>query len=634
MEACDFRVQSCLTRQLTATAEGKGCSACVRNAAYQLALCYSIGFGVRSDQETCQHWLQSSGKSTLELDDALRSLKQMTPSFSGMETLLKLGYQGQLPEEYENQRILPQVVVEYQAMVSSREQLFGSAHFSTRRLRGLLADILSRNGQLEESAQVIWKGIKILEEDEKSRDELLVLKGKLARTYEDLGRLDESESLRKEVLDGYSTGPQQDEVGRVVTLFNLTSISLERGNNEEAIDRGVVAVKESLRVLGPYHSNTLISKSTLALAYNRAGQLDQAVDLNLEVAQARERSIGSDHPDTIESLHRLGLLYYTLGKYELALPCYERVMEARVQRLGKTARPAIIAVSNYAATLNHLAQPEKAASMLEEFLREVREALGPDNDLTVNMIGNLGVSYQRLRLYNKAEDLERKVLNKRRSSLGEKHENTLKAMANLSDSLFNQEKWSEAGSLSLEELGIRESLSDRPDKAKLDAIAKASRSLAYTGMWEKAVHHLEQEVVWREALQQTDDGDELQALGLVAIGYMKLQRWREARSGIATFLETFLEQGENIRMSLLGTVHDLVMSCEERSWFEEAEQLAIIEVLMLERSGSADEITHERKQRIVRLMQQQGKVADHIVFDPTAILSRAKSPVEGTVNKE
>jgi len=76
------------------------------------------------------------------------------------------------------------------------------------------------------------------------------------------------------------------------------------------------------------------------------------------------------------------------------------------------------------------------------------------------------------------------------------------------------------------------------------------------------------------------------------------------------------------------------MSCEERSWFEEAEQLAIIEVLMLERSGSADEITHERKQRIVRLMQQQGKVADHIVFDPTAILSRAKSPVEGTVNKE
>jgi Tetratricopeptide repeat len=218
----------------------------------------------------------------------------MTPSLFGTEALLKLGYQGQLPEEYETKRILPQAIAEYQAMVSSRERLFGSAHFSTRRLRSLLADILYRNGQLEESAELLWKDIKTSEEDEKSRDELLVLKSKLALTYEDLGRLDESESLMKEVLDGYSTGPQQDEVGRMVTLFNLTSISLERGNNEEAINRGVVAVKESLRVLGPDHNNTLIAKSTLALAYNRAGQLDQAVDLNLEVAQARERSISSD----------------------------------------------------------------------------------------------------------------------------------------------------------------------------------------------------------------------------------------------------------------------------------------------------------------------------------------------------
>jgi hypothetical protein len=136
----------------------------------------------------------------LELDDTLRSLKQMTPSLLGMEQILKLVYQGQLPEEYENERILPQVVVEFKAMVSSRELAFGSAYFSTRRLRRLLADILHRSGQLEECVQLIWKDIKISEADEKSRDELLVLKSKLARTYEDLGRLDEFESLRKEIL--------------------------------------------------------------------------------------------------------------------------------------------------------------------------------------------------------------------------------------------------------------------------------------------------------------------------------------------------------------------------------------------------------------------------------------------------
>lgn len=84
-------------------------------------------------------------------------------------------------------------------------------------------------------------------------------------------------------------------------------------------------------------------------------------------------------------------------------------------------------------------------------------------------------------------------------------------------------------------------------------------------------------------------------------------------------------------MSLLSTVHDLVILCEEQNWFEEAELLAIIELLMLEKSGSASEITNERKDKIVKLMQQQGKVANEIVFDPSAILRRAKSLVEGGV---
>lgn len=365
------------------TAEGKGCSACVSNAAFQLALCYSFEFRVRSDQEKCRRWLQASGKSTLELDDTLRSLKQRTPSLLDMEQILKLGCQGQLPEGYENERIMLQVVVKYKAMVSSGELAFGSAYFSTRRPRSPLADILHKSGPLEEYVQLIWKDIKISEADEKSRDELLVLKSKLTRTYEDLGRLDESESLREEIWDGYSAGPQQDEVGRVFTLFNLTSISLECGNNEEAIDRGVVAVKESLQVLGPYHSHALIAKSTLAMACYRVGRLNQAVDLNLEVAQSRERSIGRDHPDTIETLYRLGLLYYTLGKHELALPCYKPMMDTCVQRLGKTARPAIIAVNDYTSTLNLLAQPKKAAPMLEEFLPKVMEALGPDDNLKI-----------------------------------------------------------------------------------------------------------------------------------------------------------------------------------------------------------------------------------------------------------
>jgi hypothetical protein len=113
---------------------------------------------------------------------------------------------------------------------------------------------------------------------------------------------------------------------------------------------------------------------------------------------------------------------------------------------------------------------------------------------------------------------------------------------------------------------------------------------------------------------------------------MKLQQWKEARIWIAAFIETVMQQTEG-RMSLLGSIHNLAMICEQSNWLEEAEQLLIMEVIWLERTGSAkEEIMEERMERIVGLMQQQGKSADQIVFDPSAILSRAKNCVEQGVD--
>lgn len=68
--------------------------------------------------------------------------------------------------------------------------------------------------------------------------------------------------------------------------------------------------------------------------------------------------------------------------------------------------------------------------------------------------------------------------------------------------------------------------------------------------------------------------------------------------------------------------------CEERNWVEEAKQFAIIEVLMLKNSNSTSKIKNERKDEIVKLMQQQGTVANEIVSDPSAILCCAKRLME------
>lgn len=187
IEACDFRVQSYVARQLTAAAKDKDCRACSSNAAFQLSQCYSFGFGVKEDIELCKQWLQQSEMNSNNLKEALESIRRTEPSAFSMAELIELGYQNQLGKDYEKEGVLSQAAAEYEAMVSSRDKILGPNHFSTTRLRSILADILHRNGRLRESAALVVSLIESTEHDLKIHGESrLVLKSKLSLIYKDL----------------------------------------------------------------------------------------------------------------------------------------------------------------------------------------------------------------------------------------------------------------------------------------------------------------------------------------------------------------------------------------------------------------------------------------------------------------
>jgi len=626
IEACDFRVQSYVAQQLTAAAKDKGCTACSSNAGFQLAQCYSFGFGVKKDIEMRKHWLQQSEMNSNDLEEALESIRRTEPSTFSMAQLIELGYQNQLAEDYEKEGILPQAAAEYEAMVSSRDKILGPDHFSTTRLRYVLAGILHRNGQLRESAALVVRIIESTGHDLKTHGEnRLVLKSKLSLIYKDLSKFEDSEVLMQEVLEGYSSGLKKHEVPRVVTLFHLSSISLERGRNEEAVGRSHTAAIESTLVLGPSHDNSIMAKSALATGYARLGELEKAIELNEEVARVREGSLGSDDPDTIETLDRLGLQYYKLGKYEISQDRYKRVIEARVLRFGRNAPSVIRAISSYTAALTKLGQAKEAAALQEELLAEIRTSLGGKNAETINLMGNLGVTYQTQGLWHKAEPLEKEVFSCRQEEFGNKHEYTLTAMSNLSDTLVRREKWDEAARLSISEFEIRQTISSKPDQEKLKAVNKAAMSLARLENWEATIYYLERELACRTALGNNDHTEHLQVIALAATTCMKLQQWVMARGHLAAFLEASIIRNVEVRSVHSDTIHNLAMSCQETHLLEEAEQLFILEILTLQHFDPGDSTTLEdRVKTVIELKKRQGKPVNRITFNPSSIIERAR----------
>jgi tetratricopeptide (TPR) repeat protein len=626
IEACDFRIQAYITRQLLATVEDAQCNPCASNAAFQLALCYSFGFGVRADSNKCQYWLKRSGKEDADLENVINLIRTIEPPIEELGQLIDLGYQSELAETYVDQGIVAEAVAEYRAMILSREQAFGDTHFSPLRMRSLLGDILQRNNQPEEAAKIRAREIEIaLQIPDSQQGSILLLKAKLARTLEDLGDFEKSEALRFEVLEGYSKLPK-GTVGRVVALYDLSSSSLEQGKYITAVERAQVAVDESVKVLGQDHSNTLNARGILATAYFKLGEAQKAIDQNEEVLRFRKQGLGMDHRDTIETLNRLALQYHSLGLWEKAKNAFGEVWKARKKSDGEASRSALLAGNNYAGTILKLGEIEEARCIQEEVLGEMMRLLGAEDQRTFSVMAGLAITYEHLRLWNEAEDLEKKVLAYRRQNLGLNHTETLQAMRSLADTLFNQKKWAEAAELGLEEIKIRQLKNEKPDNAMLEAIIGCTRSLVHLERWTEAGPLLDLEIKIRIELgSKNDDVERFEAIVLVAIWHMKTHEWLKARQQIAALFEESL-QLKNGRKSMADKIDVLAACCQLNGWLEEAEQLFALQFLVREACCPEDKQgLEELAKKIIRVMEIQGKSDMSLEFNPKDIIARAKS---------
>lgn len=635
IESCDFRVHAYICAQLKAAAEKDGCKACSSNAAFQIALCYSIGFGVRADRERMEHWLLQSERGPKGLERALESLRRLDPPrTSYMGELIDLGYSSPLAEDYDNQGILDQALTEYKAMVISREQVLGETHFSSRRMRSILGGLLRRAGYLESAAETIMKEISLTKRLDRARDgDITILKQMLARIYGNMGKLEEAEALNLEILHGCSENSDKYGFSRITALYHLSSNSLGQGRDEEAIKRALLAVEESMKLLGPDHYTTLKAQENLALAYTRSGLLLKAVELTEHVSRNWERLQGLNYHQTSNSQAMLGALYIKLQRWKEAHDIFATVMKVYESFFGKNSITTMIAAANFASTLAQLGQIEGAQSLQKEILGEIKRTLGEEDVNTVNLLGNLAVTYQLQEAWDKAESIETQVLDyRRRHASGGSCVELLPALQNLSYTKLKLRKWCEAAELSLEELDMRRNLcksaNDDPDEAKLMAVMKAARALASLERWDDAIIQIDREISWRKEMEEGEVSmDIMRALSLAVSANMKLGKSEEARARLGEFFEASLQMN-GAYVSFPQIIHDLATLCDSEKWWAEAEQLAVLELLVRIQICPGDQVgMEEAKRGLIRFIDLQGKPAideSGVRFDPTDIITRGK----------
>ena len=120
--------------------------------AFQLAFCYHVGFGVKSNYNTCHVWLDKSNKQPEDLkaeEQAVQPSRWKSGGIQGYEGLVLVD----LIHEYRAQglKTLGQAREECERLVEDMARVFGDFHFISLQLYTTLGNMLDECGELSKS---------------------------------------------------------------------------------------------------------------------------------------------------------------------------------------------------------------------------------------------------------------------------------------------------------------------------------------------------------------------------------------------------------------------------------------------------------------------------------------------------
>lgn len=630
LDSCDFRVQASVAKDFSHLAEWAECRSCSENAAFQLALCYTFGFGVRADSEQSRKWLLCSGKNNDDLNEALRRIKLMKPRLSAISQLVNLGFEGQLTSAYDADGILEQAIREYQAMTAARLQAFGPEHFLTIRMNNLLADVLCATDKEEEvvqASEIYKEGIRMLDKlyGPKNRATLVAKTG-LARAYINLRLFKEAEIVAMEVFESYSSESEDDVALRLAALCDLASIALECGKYDKAIERGLEVIESGKEHLGPSQANVMRAKSVLALAYFRSGLAQEGVQLAEEAHKEKSVALGQEHPATLRSLQDLATMCTISSEWMKARNAWKEYSEM-IQKLGFTARSILIARSNYAVTLARTGDAEIAVRICEDILSDMARNSKCMQEDVFGTKANLAIAHSYQNAWHKAEPLQREVLSFFQQRLDPCHVRVLLSLQGLSETLYHREKWDEAAEFASQEIRNRESVSSELDTDKLDALTRITRSKAELQKWADAVPQLEKELMWRKQMAKADSFDGLIATALTAIGQLHAHKREQAVDRIGEFFEAFKHIGLGNEY-LVEQIYAMAAGAEENGLLEEAEECLKLALLCRRNifPGTQGPRQEADEKRVLELRRRLGKstVLEEIKLELTSTLIKRR----------
>ena len=389
-------VRKVIVENLQQKAESSPCATCKANAAFQLAFCYYVGFGIRSDHEMAQHWVN---KGERELGD-LEEEKDEVVDFClySNKRVIELGLDGftmimdHVSEYRRADYNLTIVTNAYRGEIVDLERAFENDLLVTMTLRATLANILVGVGDLQEAEALYRELVKFyLASDEHGARHSSTLRSwmNLGHIIQEQGRLKEAGQIFREVLATRTSllGSEHPETLESGTSLASLLFWIKEFHEARELLESILEARE--RVLGPDHLQTLQTITNLACVYREQALDRRAQELDEQVLATKKRILGDEAHETINSMANLALSFASQGFYNTAEELELEVLDKRKRFLGEDNPATLVAKTNLATTYFHQVRLDEAEKLEGEVFRGRQQVFGKYHWLTLLSMNNL-----------------------------------------------------------------------------------------------------------------------------------------------------------------------------------------------------------------------------------------------------
>ena len=484
----DFRLMKYIVAELVTQTQNTLDIDIKANAAFQLAVCYSAGLGIRRDTPIAASWLTQSGGSEQDLRDEMARASS-NESYSG-ELAKSLAFNRDLytlhNESWENNRVvLHRRETYYSELAEDMEKCFGQNSHWVLHAQSQLAATVHTSGRYIEAQRMFSDLYETLSKREgygPTHVATLDMLNRRAAIHSQLGNNKRAEADYRVLFEAYEQDLGYNRLETLASIKGLATALCDQGEYQESEGLSRLAFERCKALYGETHSVTLTflgSYSNILLAKEK---LEDARVLMTEVIQKRKRlfgcgntetiaiqlsmvtllrqrnqfrdaetlargilqevreSYGEDHPDYFSALVELAMLAHDLGNSEESKQINFEILAWKTT-LEDDGRSVLSINSKFAVNLFEQGEFKEALNLSQLVMKKEIAIFGVENSHVLTSLHNIAACLHGMEDYASATKIFSSLVQTRTRLLGRDHSKTLETSIDLAASLISAEEF-------------------------------------------------------------------------------------------------------------------------------------------------------------------------------------------------